>query len=86
MLGPKKFRGLIESISTVTLEYAVIRIRSGQVEKGVLSLTYFQRISRRYLSPLIRVLIALAFCLSHFHKDTVRAMKPYLVEIRHLLN
>lgn len=78
MLGPRKFKSLVEQIWTVLLEYVVMKYRQQEVDRGVLCVTYFQRNCQKYLTSTINILVNLAYSLAQFFKQTYKSMSPYL--------
>lgn len=79
VLGPRKFRKLIEDISTVVLEYVIVKFRNEEVDRGVLCLTYYQKYIKKYMTTFINILMNFTYCLAHFSKNTYNAMVSYLV-------
>jgi len=50
VFGPKKFNRMIEGISTVIVQYILIRLRENAIDKAVLCLTYYERSCSKYFT------------------------------------
>jgi len=76
---------LIQNITTIIIEHVVSKIRSREIEKGVLCMTYFERNCARYLNSVSGMLIALTLALAQLAKSTPQTMKKHLLDSYHLL-
>jgi len=62
---------MIESLSTIIVEFVAGKLRSGSSDIVVLCLTYYTRYCQRHFTSNIRILIIISYALTHFQKNTV---------------
>ena len=76
---------MIESVSTIIVEFVAGKLRSGSADVAVHCLTYFTRYCQRHFTSTIRVLVAILYALTHFQKNTVDIAQNYIVQAKQLL-
>lgn len=78
MFGPRKFRKMIENVSSIIVEFVAKRLRAGSTELAVLTLTYYHRYCHRHFTLPIRTLLILLHAYAHFRKNTVEIAERHI--------
>lgn len=83
--GPKKFKKMIESISTIIINYVIRKLKKSQIDKAILCLTYYERSCSKYFTSQIKIILSMIYALAHFRKQSHNIAEQYITNVKEIL-